>query len=269
VDGEPVVITFDPHPREVLYPLERLPGILTTLPEKAAILARHGVGHLIVLPFTAGLGDLGYADFVERVLVAAIGIKGLVVGHDHRLGKGRAGNHENLRSLAGRHGFFLERQPAFEANGASVSSTRIRDALATGDVRQVNDLLGYRYPLTGKVVPGDRLGRRIGFPTANLRVEDGRKCLPAPGVYAVEASAGGLPARGLLNVGTRPTVSTSGTLSIEAHLLDFAGDLYGNTLTVYLVDRLRGERKFENVEELKRQLERDKAGALARFRGEP
>ncbi|MDR1274377.1 MAG: bifunctional riboflavin kinase/FAD synthetase [Odoribacteraceae bacterium] len=263
LDGEPVVVTFDPHPREVLYPMERKPGILTTLDEKAALLERRGVTHLIVLPFTAGLGELGYADFVERVLVGAIGIKGLVVGYDHRFGKGREGNYENLRQMAERLDFFLRQVPALEMNDASVSSTKIRDALATGNIRLVNALLGYRYPLTGKVVPGERLGRRIGFPTANLHVEDARKSLPATGVYAVEATVAGETACGLLNVGTRPTVSTSGSLSIEAHLLDFHRDLYGEYLTIHLVDRLRGERKFENVGELQKQLELDKETAFA------
>jgi riboflavin kinase/FMN adenylyltransferase len=260
--GESVVVTFDPHPREVLYPLERKPGILTTLPEKALLLEQAGVDHLIVLAFTAELGGMEYADFVKQVLVEGIGMQGLVVGHDHRFGKGRAGDHGKLHRLAEHYHFSLGRQPVFKADDVGVSSTKIRDALATGNVRQVNALLGYRYPLTGKVVPGEQLGRQMDFPTANLYVEDRRKCLPAPGVYVIEAAVEGESARGLLNVGTRPTVSTSGNLSIEAHLFDFHRDVYGKYLTVYLVDRLRGERKFENVEELKRQLEQDKAAAL-------
>ena len=261
VDGESVVITFDPHPREVLYPLERKPGLLTTLPEKAMILERAWVDHLVVLEFTAGLGALEYADFVRRVLVEALGIRGLVVGHDHRLGRGRAGNLESLQRLAGEYRFFLYRCPVIETGDAGVSSTRISDALARGNVRLANALLGYRYSLAGEVVTGNQLGRRIGFPTANLRVEDDRKCLPAPGVYVVDAVVDGDSTGGLLNVGTRPTVSTSGALSVEVHLLDFHRDIYGQRLSVSLVDRLREERKFEHVEELRQQLEQDKAAA--------
>ncbi|MDR1414210.1 MAG: bifunctional riboflavin kinase/FAD synthetase [Odoribacteraceae bacterium] len=266
--GEAVVVTFDPHPREVLFPMERAPGILTTTREKAEILGARGVEHLVVLPFTTELGGLAYAEFVERVLVGTIGMKGLVVGFDHRFGRGREGDFEGLRGLAAASGFFLQRVPALVTGEGRVSSTRIRDALATGDARLVNELLGYRYALTGRVVAGERLGRRIGFPTANLQVEDGRKCLPASGAYAALATVKGVTTGGLLNVGTRPTVSRSGELSIEAHLFDFNADAYGQEMTVRLVDRLRGERRFENVEELARQLARDKEQALERLEGE-
>ncbi|MDR2414916.1 MAG: bifunctional riboflavin kinase/FAD synthetase [Odoribacteraceae bacterium] len=267
LDGHSVVITFDPHPREILYPMEQKPGILTTLAEKTALLEQRGVDHLIVLPFTGETGRVEYDDFVKQVLVDAIGIKGLVVGHDHRLGRGRAGNHENLQRLANEHAFFLARQPVFETRDVSVSSTKIRDALLTGNVQLANDLLGYHYTLTGKVVPGERLGRQIGFPTANLRLDDDRKLLPAPGVYMIEASVDGELHRGLLNVGTRPTVSTTGRLSVEAHLFDFDRNIYGSSLSLSLLDRVRGERKFENINELKKQLLEDKQTALARGDG--
>lgn len=261
--GHSVVITFDPHPREILYPGERKPGILSTLPEKIALLERRGVEHLVILPFTAETGNMEYDEFVARVLVARVGVKGLVIGHDHRLGKGRAGNRESLQRLADDFHFALRHQPVFATPDGSVSSTKIRDALLTGNVRLANALLGYRYPITGEVVPGERLGRQIGFPTANLRLDDERKLLPAPGVYAIEATVGNETRRGFLNIGTRPTVSASGRLSIEAHLFDFDRDLYGLPVTLSLLDRLRGERKFESIEELQRQLLLDKQRVLS------
>ncbi|MDR0766644.1 MAG: bifunctional riboflavin kinase/FAD synthetase [Odoribacteraceae bacterium] len=264
LDGQSVVITFDPHPREILYPMERKPGILSTLAEKTALLEQRGVDRLVILPFTRETGQVEYDAFVKHLLVDTVGIQALVVGHDHRLGRGRAGNHENLRRLADEHAFILARQPLVETLGAGVSSTRIRDALLTGNVHLANELLGYRYPLTGTVVPGEHVGRQIGFPTANLRLDDDRKLLPAPGVYAIEATAAGELYRGMLNVGTRPTVSTAGRLSIEAHLFDFDRDIYGDAITLHLLDRVRGERKFENVNELKKQLLRDKHSVLAR-----
>ncbi|MDR0544024.1 MAG: bifunctional riboflavin kinase/FAD synthetase [Odoribacteraceae bacterium] len=261
--GHSVVITFDPHPREILYPGERKPGILSTLPEKIALLERRGVEHLVVLPFTAETGNMEYDEFVDRVLVDRVGVKGLVIGHDHRLGKGRAGNRESLQRLADDFHFALRHQPVFATPDGSVSSTKIRDALLAGNVRLANALLGYRYPITGKVVPGEQLGRQIGFPTANLRLADERKLLPAPGVYAIEATVGDETRRGLLYIGARPTVSASGRLSIEAHLFDFDRDLYGLPVTLSLLDRLRGERKFESIEELQRQLLLDKQRVLS------
>lgn len=265
IGGESVILTFDPHPREVLYPLEGKPGILTTLDEKADILAAQGVRHLIVLPFTRELGNMEYADFVKQILVDRIGMVGLVVGYDHRFGKGRTGDYTSLQTLSEQYRFFLKKLPVYEADNVNVSSTKIRNALSIGDIRRVNSFLGYSYPLTGTVIHGHHLGTRIGFPTANLQISDPRKLLPAKGVYLVYAKVSDQRYPGMLNIGTRPTVSSEGALSLEVHLFDFHRDIYGQTLTIELFDRLRGEQKFDSIEELTTQLVKDREEARYRL----
>lgn len=256
--GESVIITFDPHPREVLYPDEKRPGILTTLAEKAEILAAYGVQHLIVIPFNRELAALSYDDFVRHILVERIGIKGLVVGYDHRFGKNREGNFDVLKGLAETCHFHIGQEEALTANEVHVSSTKIRTALELGDIALVNDFLGYDYPISGEVVHGDKIGRTIGFPTANLKVYDERKLLPAAGVYAVKVFSQDKEYEGMLNVGIRPTVSNSGIVRLETHIFGFDGNLYGEQMTVSLVRRVRGERKFDTLQELSAQLSRDK-----------
>ncbi len=263
--GESVIITFDPHPREVLYPLEKRPGILTTLAEKAGILAAYGVQHLIVIRFNSELASLPYDDFVKQVLVDKIGIRGLVVGYDHRFGKNREGCFEVLKELSETSHFYVEREEVLTANEVNISSTKIRTALELGDMALVNDFLGYTYSISGEVVHGDKIGRTIGFPTANLKVDDERKLLPAAGVYAVKVSWQGKEYRGMLNVGTRPTVSNSGIVRLETHIFGFNGDVYGEKITVSIVQRVRGERKFDTLQELAAQLSRDKKDIEAVF----
>ncbi|WP_294140324.1 bifunctional riboflavin kinase/FAD synthetase [uncultured Sanguibacteroides sp.] len=260
--GESVIISFEPHPREVLYPMEKKPGILTTLSEKISILERCGIDHLIILAFTRELSELSYAEFVKQILIDRIGIKALVVGYDHRFGKDRTGNFENLQHLSQKYHFLLEQEKVFVTEHVNVSSTKIRNALAIGDIRQVNLFLGYPYSVTGEVIEGHRLGRKLGFPTANLQVDNERKLLPANGVYVVRVKVGEEVYSGMLNIGIRPTVSNDGKTSLEVHLFDFARDIYRQTLTVDFVARLRGEQKFDGVDELKEQLERDREEAV-------
>jgi len=262
--GESVIITFEPHPREVLYPDEPKPGILTTLPEKRAVLEACGVDHLVVLNFTPAFARLSYEDFVRQVLVERIGVRGLVMGYDHHFGYERAGNFERLQELSRRYGFFLEREAVFEADSENVSSTKIRQALAEGNVVCVTRFLGRPYSFTGKVVAGSQLGRQLGFPTANLVVDDARKLLPARGVYAVRVRlTDGRVLGGMLNVGTRPTVaSDESELTLEVHLFDFSGDLYGSMLSVHLVAHLRAEQPFPSLSSLQVQLQQDQLAAL-------
>ncbi|MDR1757234.1 MAG: bifunctional riboflavin kinase/FAD synthetase [Culturomica sp.] len=263
--GESAILSFDPHPREVLYPLEKRPGILTTLPEKAALLTGYGVDHLVLLHFTRELADMNYADFIRRILVDKIGLKGWVVGYDHRFGKNREGNFDAVQELAGRYDFSIRREDACTAGDVQISSTKIRTALERGEISLANEMLGYDYPLSGTVVHGDQLGRRIGFPTANLQTDDERKQLPALGVYAVKAVVDGVEYKGLLNIGVRPTVCYSGEIRPEVHLLDFAGSLYGKQLVVRLVSRLRQEQRFAGLDDLSRQLAKDEQQARSWF----
>lgn len=262
IGGESVIISFEPHPREVLYPLEKKPGILTTLEEKVAILERYGVDHLVVMRFTLEFARQSYSDFVRDVLIGKLHMRGLVVGYDHRFGKDREGNFETLQALSEEYHFFLEKEHVFLENNVNVSSTKIRNALSVGDIALVNDFLGYAYSMTGKVVPGQHLGHKIGFPTANICLADSRKLLPAVGVYAVEVIIETEAHFGMLNIGIRPTVSKSGIITLEVNIFDFDRDIYGEMVTVRFVARVRGERKFDSIEELKAQLQVDKGKIL-------
>ena len=262
IDGESVIISFEPHPREVLYPREQKIGILTTLEEKITILEKYGVDHLIILKFTLEFAQQSYNDFVKKILIDKLKIKGLVVGYDHRFGKDRAGNFENLQELANKYGFFLEKEVVFEEDDVNVSSTKIRNALTVGDITTVNRFLGYLYSITGKVVYGHHLGHKIGFPTANIQVSDERKLLPAIGVYAVKVIIGQEIFNGMLNIGIRPTVSNDGQVSCEVYIFDFSQDLYGKTITINFINRIRGERKFNDIEELRAQLQKDQEKIL-------
>lgn len=263
--GESVIISFEPHPREILFPLEKRPGILTTLDEKTEILRACGVDHLIILRFTEELAALTYTDFVKHILVDRLNVRGMVVGYDHRFGRNREGCFDSLKILAEKYHFYIEQEEVYEEKQINISSTRIRTALELGDVSLVKEFLGYNYFISGEVIHGDKIGRKIGFPTANIKVNDERKLLPATGVYAVEVFIGGNRYRGMLNIGIRPTVSNTGIVRIEVYIFDFGQDIYGEKIKVDLVSRIRGERKFENIEELKGQLQKDKEMVAALF----
>lgn len=262
LEGETVIITFDPHPREVLYPLEKRPGILTSLKEKIQILSSYGIDHLIVLKFTEELAGYTYSDFVKHILVDKIGIKGLIVGYDHRFGKDRKGNFETLKELAEKYHFYIEQEDVFACDQVNISSTKIRTALELGDIGKVKEFLGYDYTLSGTVVHGDKIGKKvIGFPTANLKIDEERKLLPAVGGYVVRVLWKEKVYDGMLNVGVRPTVSQTGIIRLEVNIFDFEGDLYGEEIRILLLSRIRGEHKFDTIEELRLQLQKDKATA--------
>ncbi|MGL5682534.1 MAG: bifunctional riboflavin kinase/FAD synthetase [Marinifilaceae bacterium] len=258
VNGETVIVSFEPHPRAVLYPHEPAPGILTTVEEKIGLLKECGVDHLVLLPFTLELAQLDYKEFVKRILVDGIGVRVLVVGYDHRFGRNREGSFDTLKSLSEVMGFELMQEQVYEEKHINVSSTKIRNALAVGDINTVNNYLGYNYSFSGCVVMGQQLGRKMGFPTANIQLHSMNKLLPATGVYAVEVIVDSVVYGGMLNIGTRPTVSRTGETSVEVHIFNFNKDIYGNSITVRFVERVRGERRFENVDELKQQLCVDK-----------
>ena len=256
--GETVIISFEPHPREVLYPMEKRPGILTTLEEKAAILATYGVEHLVVLQFTRSLAELEYADFVRHILVDKIGLKGLVVGYDHRFGKNREGTFEKLKELADRYHFYLEQEEVYEENQINISSTKIRNALQIGDIDRVNEFLGYTYSVSGKVVTGDKIGRSMGFPTANIQVDEPFKIIPGIGVYAVRVYLNGLRYKGMLYIGNRPTLDNGDNITLEVNILNFSGDIYNNEITVTFIQHVRGDIKFDTLDQLIGQLKKDR-----------
>ena len=267
IDGVSTVVSFDPHPREVLGG-EPVP-LLTTLDERAALLRQLGVERFVVLPFTRDLSLLAPEVYVRDVLMGRVGIREIVIGYDHRFGRARAGDRSTLDRLGAEHGFSVDVIPEHSEQGATVSSSRIRRQLeADGDARGARALLGRPYAMSGTVVAGERRGRAIGFPTANLQLGDARKLVPAKGVYAVRAElATGDRVEGMMNVGVRPTVATSGRVSIETHLFDFDDDLYGQRLRIELVERLRDERAFDGLDALVAQLHEDRRQAKAALTG--
>ena len=257
-DGQTVVITFDPHPRIILQPDDTSLELLSTLDEKIRLLDEIGIDHLLVIPFNRAFSELSSDEFIQKILVEGIGTRKLVIGYDHHFGKNREGRLENLRTLGPRFGFEVEEIPAHDIEHVAVSSTKIRQALKSGDIKAAAAFLGYPYQFTGTVFRGNQLGRTIGFPTANLKIKGDRKLIPATGVYAVTVNTNNSIYKGMLNIGYRPTLHTLGERITEVHLLGFDGDLYDQELTVDFHQRVRHEQKFSGLEALKAQLNRDK-----------
>lgn len=257
-----VVITFEPQPQEY-FQAGQVPPRLTRLREKLQALRRYSVDRVVVLPFNAALATLSAQEFIQRLLVDGLAARHLVVGDDFRFGAGRRGDFALLRAAGERHGFNVIAMHSFEIDGERVSSTRIRTALAAGDMAAAEKLLGRTYRMCGRVARGDQRGRALGFPTANLHLH--RRATPVRGVYTVEMfGIAGEPVAGVANVGVRPTVDGTRSL-LEVHLLDFAGDIYGRYVEVDFLYRLREERRFESLEALKRQIGADVAAARQFF----
>ena len=262
-----VVLTFDPHPLDVVNP-SAAPPLLTLWDEKLEALAQTPVDYIAVIPFTPELAAYTAEEFVERVLVDTLGMRELLIGHDHGFGRGRAGDVESLRMIGRRRGFPVEVvSPVLGSDGAPISSTAIRRAIAHGDLARASDGLGRRYSFTGRVVSGEGRGRLLGFPTLNLELGSRRKLLPPHGVYAVHVEGRDAAFGGMMNLGPRPTFGDS-TISQEVHLFDAIGDWYGKSLRVEFLARLRDVRKFSGPEDLVAQLQRDaeEARALVRDR---
>ena len=260
IQGETVLITFWPHPRLVLYPTEHNLRLLSTFEEKAKLLRQYGIDHLITIPFTQEFSQMSSAEFISKVLVEAIQIKKLVIGYDHRFGKNREGSFEYLKANSSDFGFDLEEISRQDVEEIAVSSTKIRKALESGDVKTAESCLGRPYELNGLVIKGQQIGRSIGFPTANIHIPNDYKLIPKDGVYAVEASVDGTLYKAMLNIGNRPTVDGT-KKTVEANLFDFQGDLYDKQITVYFHEFLREERKFDSLEALKAQLFQDQKSA--------
>jgi len=260
--GETVLLTFHPHPRLVLYPDDNELRLINTMDEKIALLEKAGIDHLIIHPFTKEFSRLSSIEFVRDILVNKIGTSRLVIGYNHHFGRNREGSFEHLMEYGPVYGFEVEEISAHDVDQVNVSSTKIREALQQGDVATASRYLDYSYSLTGEVVHGDKVGRSIGYPTANLSVPESFKLIPADGVYAVRVNVAGEFYKGMLNIGHRPTLSEAQKKTIEVHLIQFEGDLYGQQLTVELKARLRGEKKFENMESLQKQLDIDRNKSL-------
>ncbi|QSE96857.1 bifunctional riboflavin kinase/FAD synthetase [Fulvivirga lutea] len=260
-NGESVLITFWPHPRLVLYPDDSTLKLLNTFEEKAELLREQGIDHLLRIPFTKEFSKLSSEEFIQKVLVETIATKKLVIGYDHRFGNNREGRFEQLKANSSRYGFDVEEISKQEVDHIGVSSTKIRQSLFNGEVHIARDLLGSDYSITGRVVKGEKIGRIIGFPTANLEIDSKHKLIPADGSYAVMVNIDHSQYKGMMNIGYRPTVNGK-TKTIEVHIFDFDKDIYGESLKVSFKKMIREEKKFEDIESLKFQLELDKKIAL-------
>lgn len=266
--GESVLFTFHPHPRMVLFPEDQDLKLLSTHAEKVALLAAAGLDHLLVIPFSRHFSRMLAADYVRDVLVEAIGVHAVVIGYDHRFGRDREGDLRLLHRLSDAFDFKVEEIPAQEIDHVKVSSTKIRAALLQGDVRLANNLLGYSYMLSGVVVKGDRLGRTLGYPTANIGAVDPFKLVPGDGVYAVEVSLkddpGNFKHGGMLYIGERPTLGREAMQrSVEVNIFGLDRDLYGEAITVRFKDRIRADMRLPDLDALRLQLGRDKEAAKA------
>lgn len=272
IQGETVLVTFDPHPRKIIsaQPLQ----LINTLAERTALLQQAGINNLVVVPFTQEFSSQSANAYVEDFLVSRFHPHTVIIGYDHRFGQGRGGDFHLLEQYARQHAFELIEIPVHVIDEASISSTKIRQALLNGQLEEARRFLGYDYFFEGLVIRGNQLGRTIGYPTANLQIPAADKLVPGNGVYAVQVEIVNtdgesriqdplhpLPYKGMMNIGTRPTVGGVHR-SIEVNIFDFAADIYGATLRVHLKKYLRGEQKFNGLEALKEQLANDRLQAL-------
>ena len=257
---ESLVLTFFPHPRMVLQEKSEI-KLLNTISEKSKLLEKSGIENLVIHPFNESFSRLTAEEFVHSILVNQFHIQKIIIGHDHRFGRNRTANIDNLIAFGAEYGFEVEQISAQEIQDVSVSSTKIRKALQDGNMSLANEYLGYAYFLTGEVVKGKQLGRTIGFPTANIQIKEDYKLIPKNGVYVVKTFIGQKEVFGMMNIGFNPTVNGQ-KQTIEVNLFDFNADIYGEKLEISLLKYLREEQKFGSVDLLKEQLNQDKKTAL-------
>ena len=263
LESVPAVLTFEPHPREFFMPASA-PARLTTLREKLELLGDSGASQAMICPFNAAFAALSADEFIERVLVRSLQVKHLIIGDDFRFGRGRLGDFAMLQAAGTRFGFTVETMPSVTVDGERVSSSAVRAALATGEMERAARLLGRPYIIDGRVAHGDKIGRQLGFATANIRIK--HNPLPMTGVFAVEVSGlGEKPLPGVANLGIRPTVGGTRPL-LEVHLFDFNRDIYSAHISVRFVHKLRCEQRFPNLDALKAQIAADAATARAFFK---
>lgn len=255
------LVTFEPHPRSVVskqYDLK----LLTTLDEKKKLLAEFGIENVMIINFTEEFSRLTSEDFIRDWIVGRFNAGHMIIGHDHKFGRDRVGNEDRLRMLAEKYNFSVTAIPPQVVDGEVVSSTKIRAALGEGDIEKVNRFLGRNYSFSGTVVKGAQRGRVLGFPTANLLLDDNRKALPKRGVYVISSEIDNSSFFGIMNIGLRPTFENQENTVIEAHLFNFNRDIYGRNLGIEVLCRIRDEKKFESKEALIHQIENDKNQAL-------
>jgi riboflavin kinase/FMN adenylyltransferase len=257
LEGRSFLITFYPHPRKIISSENNI-ELLSTPSEKAKMVESLGIENMLIVRFTKEFSQLGPDKFIEKYIVDCIGSKEVVIGYDHHFGKGRGGDINSLKEKGKNSGFEVTIIPAFEIDGVAISSTKIRSAISEGDIKLASKYLGRFYSFSGKVIRGDKRGRELGFPTANLEIENKDKLLPAIGIYAVEFIVKEKKHFGLLSVGKRPTFYNSGEIVPEVYIYDFDENIYDEFVTVNIVERIRGEEKFSSADELIKQMNNDK-----------
>ena len=258
--GETVLLTFFPHPRMVLQPDDNDLKLITTMVEREELLRSFGIDHLIIQPFNKEFSRISATEFVRDQLMQKIGMKTLVIGYDHHFGRNREGSYKDLEEMSPVYGFRLEEINEQVINHVAVSSTKVRKALLEGDIVSANQLLGHRFSFRGKVVEGDKIGRTIGFPTANIEIPEPYKLIPAIGIYAVRIQVGNVVRNGMLYIGHRPVIDGK-ILRIEVNIFDFDEDIYGQEIQVIFVSRIRGDMSFKDLQGLKEKLNEDKTVA--------
>lgn len=267
IGGESVIITFHPHPRMVVAGTQQPVQLINTIEEKIVLLDQCGIDHLVIVPFTTAFSQQTPEAYIEYFLVNKFNPHTVIIGYDHRFGQGRKGDYHLLETYSEKLGFILKEIPPHVIQENTVSSTRIREAVLKGDINLANTLLGYDFFFEGMVVEGNKLGRQLGFPTANLQIDSEEKLIPGNGVYAVSVDTGdGTFHQGMMNIGVRPTIDGTRRV-IEVNILDFEGDLYGKMLLISVMHYLRGEQKFSGLDALKAQLALDRQHTQEFFAG--
>ena len=288
INGESVILTFFPHPRMILHPEDHQLKMINTMAEKAMLLEKLGIHHLIITPFTRDFSNQSPQEYIEQVLLQKIGMKAMVIGYDHRFGKDRSGNLAELQQFSKVYNYDIDEIPEQDIADVAISSTRIRKALAKGDVDVANELMNHPFSLTGKVIRGDQIGRTLGYPTANLFIEESYKIIPSDGIYAVEVeikdsrnknqvidnpfqpnqseikNQKSKIYKGMAYIGHRPTINGM-SQNIEVNIFDFGDDIYHQSIQLNFLHFIRHDIKFEGLEKLTEQLGRDKESTLAFF----
>jgi riboflavin kinase / FMN adenylyltransferase len=260
IDGQSLIVTLWPHPRIVLQKEGQKISLISTLDEKIDLLQERGIENVLILDFNKSISETDFEDFVKNYLVDALNIQHLVVGYNHHFGKNREGNFEKLQPLSEKFGFGLEQLPPVIINDEKISSSVIRKLIDAGDIKSATSCLGHFFSITGVVANGSKIGREIGFPTANIELNDPYKLIPPTGVYSVIVELGdGIAKMGMMNIGYRPTVNVQNKVrTLEVNIIDFEANLYNKTLKILFVEKIRNEKKFNNLDELKTQLEKDR-----------
>ena len=261
-NGETALLTFDPHPRKVLFNSSNSLKLINTLDEKINLLSNYGLDHLIIHPFNKDFSRITPTSYVRDLLVNQLNVATLVIGYNHQFGRNREGDITLLHELSEVYNFNVQEINAEEINEIKVSSTKIREALSIGDILQANNYLGHDFTLSGEVIEGNKIGRSIGFPTANISIKDEEKIIPANGVYAVKVKLNDQCFNGMMNIGNRPTIEETNKSSIEVHIFDFSENIYGLEIEIVFKAHIRKEEKFSDIDTLKKQLINDQKAAL-------